>query len=236
MNWKSIINSAPLGSGDHFGGYSPHRKEWLQYALAGASIASSLFGGASAARQQAKAEAELQAEKAKNEAWYTRRYNESYLDTEAGQNMRRMALEAARENWRREAGAAKVGGSTDAAVAQAKEAGNRMVGETVAQIAAQDTARKDNVDAAYRAEKSRLSQQQMALDQQKAQNIANVAGGVSDALMTGAMYYDSTRGGTGSPAGGGVNPADSGTPALERMGSNYRTLKDLIRAEHGGWT
>lgn len=217
MKWNFIINGAPLGSADTSGGYAPRKKEWVQLALAGASLAASLWGGGKAAEQQRRAEAELQAERARNNAWYNRRYNESYVDTAAGQNMIRMAKDAAREHWMREAGAAAVAGGTDAASARAKEAGNRMVGNAIAQMAATDTARKDNVDAAYRAENSRLSQQQMALDQQKAQNISDVAGGVSDALMTGAMYYDATRGGEGSPGGGGVNPA-SKTNQLEKMG------------------
>lgn len=207
MKWNFIINGTPLGSSDALavlsGGYAPRKKEWLPYVLAGASLVSSLWGGAQAAKENRRAERELQAEKARNDAWYTRRYNENYADTAAGQNMKRIALDAARENWRREAGAAAVAGGTDAAVAQAKEAGNRMVGDTIARMAATDTARKDNVDAAYRAEKSQLAQQQMALNQQKAQNIANVAGGVSDALMTGAVYAS----GSGSPGGGGVEPA-----------------------------
>lgn len=233
MKWNFIINGAPLGSADPSCGYAPRKKEWVQLALAGASLASSIWGGHQAAEQQARAEAELRAEKARNEAWYNRKYNESFVDTAAGQNMKRMALDAARENWMRESGAAAVAGGTDAAVAQAKEAGNRMVGDTIAQMAAQDTARKDNADAAYRAEQSRLAQQQMALEQQKAQNIAQTASGVSDALMSGAQYFA----GSGSPGGGGVEPASS-TPALEKIGGyrkNYLDLEELIKGAREGW-
>ncbi len=233
MKWKFIVNGAPLGSCDLSGGHAPRKKEWLPYVLAGASLVSTLWGGAQAAKENRRAERALQAEKARNEAWYTRRYNENYADTAAGQNMKRMALDAAREHWRREAGAAAVAGGTASAVAQAKEAGNRMVGDTIARMAATDTARKDNVDAAYRAEKSRLTQQQMALDQQKAQNIADVAGGVSNALMTGAMYAGGSgtaaaqpTAGSGSPGGGGVEPS-SGTPALEKMGGKLEIPRSL---------
>ena len=56
MKWNFIINGAPLGSGDHSGGYAPRKKEWVQLALAGASLAASIFGGASAAKQQREAE------------------------------------------------------------------------------------------------------------------------------------------------------------------------------------
>ncbi len=218
MKWNFIINGAPLGSGDPSGGYAPRKKEWVQLALAGASLATSIFGGASAAKHQREAERRLANEKAANEAWYNRHYNTSYVDTAGGQNMIRMAKDFARENWKKAAGAAAVGGGTDAEVAEAKIQGNKMVGNAIAQMAATDTARKDNVDATYRARQSQLTQQQMSLDQQKAQNIASVAGGVSDALMTGAQYVAGTRSaGTGSPGGGGVNPATK-TNQLEKMG------------------
>lgn len=213
MNWNFIINGAPLGSSDASGGYAPRKKEWVGLALAGASLAASIWGGAKAADQQREAERRLAAEKAANEAWYHRRYNEHTIDTAAGQNMIRMAKDYARENWKKAQGAAAVGGGTDAAVAEAKEAGNRMVGNAIASIEAQDVARKDNVDAAYRSRQSQLTQQQMAIDQQKAQNIASVTGGVSDALMSGAQYLA----GTGSPGGGGVDPAPKNNQ-LDRMG------------------
>lgn len=220
MNWKLITNGAPLGSGDLSAGFAPRKREWIGLALAGASLASSIWGGIQAGKQQKKAEQQLANEKAENEAWYRRRYNENYADTAAGQNMMRMAKDYARENWKRAQGAAAVGGGTDADVAQAKEAGNQMVGNAIANIAAQDTARKDNVDATYRAAKSRLNQQQMQLDQQHAQNIANVASAASDALMSGAvMTGDFTKGtgNSGSPGGQGVN-APEGSSTLERMG------------------
>ena len=228
MKWNFIINGAPLGSGDPSGGYAPRKKEWIQLALAGASLAASIWGGASAADQQAKAEAELRAEKAKNDAWYRRRYNEHTIDTAGGQNMIRMAKDYARENWKKAQGAAAVGGGTDAATAIAKDQGNKMVGDAIANIEAQDTARKDSVDAAYRAKQSQLSQQQMSLDQQKAANISQVAGGVSDALMSGAQYFA----GTGSPGGGGVDPA-SKTNQLEKMGAKDSWLKNSDNWEMG---
>ncbi len=218
MNWKLIINSAPLGSGDLSGGYAPRKKEWIGLALAGASLASSIFGGIQSSKAQKEAERKLANEKAANEAWYNRRYNEHTIDTAAGQNMIRMAKDYARETWKKASGAAAVGGGTDADVAAAKEAGTKMVGNAIAQIEAQDVARKDNIDATYRSEKARLNQQQMTLAQQQAANISSVASGVSDALMTGAMMTAGTKGIVqGSPGGSGVTAATKPS-ALEKMG------------------
>lgn len=257
MKWKSIINGAPLGSGDAVsivsGGMAPHRKEWVGLALAGASLASSIWGGIQSSKAQKEAERRLANEKAANDAWYNRRYNEHTIDTAAGQNMIRMAKDYARETWKKAAGAAAVGGGTDAEVAEAKAAGNKMVGDAIAQIEANDVARKDNVDAAYRARQNQLTQQQMALDQQKASNISQVAGGVSDALATGfALTGSKVLGvpgiGQGSPGGGGVNPA-SKTSAVEKLGidsnerwkkigtynSNYKILNPFIMQSLQGW-
>lgn len=250
MKWNFIINGAPLGSGDAVSvlssGYSRRRKEWIGLALAGASLASSIWGGVQSSKAQKRAEQRLENEKAANDAWYNRRYNEHTIDTGAGQNMIRLAKEYARENWRKAAGAAAVGGGTDAAAAAAKEAGNKMVGDVIANIEAQDVARKDNIDAAYRAKNSQLNQQQMSLEQQQADNISNVAGGVSDALMTGfSMTGSKVLGipGFGSPGGGGVNAAPK-TDQLQKMGigsekwksnyGNYRTLEALLQLEKEG--
>ena len=76
----------------------------------------------------------------------------------------------------------------------------------------------------------------MSLDQQKAVNISQVAGGVSDALMSGAQYFAGTRSaaGTGSPGGGGVDPA-SKTNQLKKMGidTNEKWLKNYDNWEMG---
>ena len=241
MNWKFIINNVPLGSGEFGVGFAPRKKRWIGLALAGASLASSIWGGVQSSKAQKAAEQRLANEKADNEAWYRRRYNENYSDTAAGQNMIRIAKDYAKDVWKKAAGAAAVGGGTDADVAEAKESGNKMVGNTIAQMAATDTSRKDNVDATYRAEKARLNQQQMTLEQQHADNISSVAGGVSDALLQGAIMTAGNKvlagGNSGSPGGSGVNPAVK-TPTLQKMGtndSNYKILNPFIMQALQGW-
>ena len=131
--------------------FAPSHKLWVISAIgAGVGLASSLIGGAKAAEAAREAEKKQKAQEARENAWYTRRYNEDYLDTAAGQNLVRRAKDYARENWKKAAGAQAVAGGTDAATAMAKEAGNRMVGDTIANIAAADSQRKANVDAQHR--------------------------------------------------------------------------------------
>lgn len=192
--------------------YGNERKEWIQIALAAASVASSLFGGAKSAAAAKKAEREQKARENAENAWYQRRYNENYADTAAGKAMINEAKEYARENWKKASGAAAVTGGTDAATAQAKEAGNKMVADTIRNMAAQDTARKDSVDAQHMKMQDNFAQERIALQQQKADNIANTASGVSNGLMSAAQAMGGSGPSksptdlTGSTNGGKLSP------------------------------
>ena len=192
-----------MGQGNPF---APRHKEWIATAIgAGVSLASSLIGGNKAAKAAREAERRQRARDAEEEAWYNRRYNEDYLDTAAGQNLVNRAKALANEQWKRAAGAQAVAGGTDAAVAQAKEAGNRMLGDTMSNIAATDQARKANVDALHRQAQEQSAQQDIARAQQKANNITQAAQGASNAIMSAAGALEQ---GTSTPsnlAGGGNN-------------------------------
>ena len=174
----------------------------IPIALAAASAASSIYGASKSAAANRKAQRQLDAERAQTQAERARRMNEDYIDTAAGQNMLRVARREADKIWKREQGTAAMTGATERA-AMAKEYGNNMVGEAVANIAASDQQRKDNIDASYRAEERALAQQQIANEQQKGQIIAQAAAGVGSALMQAA---GATFGGTKY----GMSPGGSG--------------------------
>jgi len=179
----------PLGIGNL---YAPSRKEWIASAIgAGASLLSSFIGGSAASDAAEAAERRQRQQEAKENAWYQRRYNEDYLDTAAGQNLVRRAKEFAKEQWKKTAGAKAVAGGTDASVAQAKEAGNKMVGDTLANIAAQDTARKAHVDDQHRQAEAKFAQMDMNREMQRAQNITNAAQNASNAIMSAGAALES---------------------------------------------
>lgn len=144
--------------------------------------AASAFGGAKAAKANERANKLLAQQQRDNQAWYDRRYHEDYTETAEAQNVIRMAKEAAEKQYRRAEGAAAVAGATDESVAQAKEAGNELVAETLANVAAQGNARKESVDNQYQQTKAALTNQQMAAEQAKAQAISNAAGQASNAF------------------------------------------------------
>lgn len=227
MNWKFL--NQPLGKSDLSGGYAPEKKHiWPAIILAAAAAGSAIYGAAKSNEANSEAEAKIAAEKAITQAERRRKLHENPLDRADVQNVIRVAQQQADKIYKRAEGAAAVAGATDASKQMAKDAGNQMVGEAVANIAANDAARKDVVDAQYRAEERGLTQQQIALQQQRGQNIANAASQVSSALGSAAMSYAGTYMGAGSPGGGGVAP-QSGGSALNNVGTTSIPLTNEMR-------
>ena len=104
------------------------------------------------------------------------------------------AKDYARENWKKASGTAAVTGGTDAATAQAKEAGNKVVGDAIRNMAVQDTARKDSAENAHLRMQDNYSNQKIALAQQNASNVASTAAGLSNAAMNAAASFgDGTK-------------------------------------------
>lgn len=160
------------------------KKEWV---LGAASLAlgvgSSIFGANKAKKAARRAQAENQYRTNAEKAWYDKNYNTDYLDTKAGQNLMRRAQEVQDEYIRKADGAAAVGGGTAASVAQAKESANKAMGDTIANIAAQDTSRKQHVEDAHLANTQQLSRERQQIEQQKAQATSDAAQNASNAMF-----------------------------------------------------
>jgi hypothetical protein len=219
-----IVNQ-PLGMGNCF---APSRKEWIAAALgAAAGIATSLFGGSQASKAAKEAEKRQRRQEAQEEAWYNRRYNEDYIDTKAGQNLVRRAKDFAKENWKKASGAQAVAGGTAAATAMAKEAGNKMMGDTIANIGANDENRKMRADNLHRQAQNQFAQMDMAREMQRAQNITNAAQSASNALMSVGSAVDQASTRSANLQGGGNNSKvvdnSSPTPTItnESMQQSY---------------
>lgn len=179
---KEILTKIPknLGASPVLG----VRCEWIATAamLAG-GVVSSLFGGAKARREAKKAERERKYRAAAEKAWYDKEYNTDYIDTKAGQNLMRRAQEVQDSYVRKADGAAAVGGGTAAATAMAKEAANRTMGDTIANIGAKDTARKQQVADAHFQHQVGQSQEREQAAMQTAQNTSEAAQNMSNALF-----------------------------------------------------
>lgn len=171
---KNLTSSPVLGE----------KKEWI---LGAASLAlgvgSSLFGANKAKKAAKRAQAENQYRTNAEKAWYNKNYNTDYLDTKAGQNLIRRAQEVQDEYIRKADGAAAVGGGTAASVAQAKESANKAMGDTIANIAAQDTSCKQHIEDAHLANTQQLSRERQQIEQQKAQATSDAAQNASNAMF-----------------------------------------------------
>lgn len=203
MKLVSLVNR-PLGLGNS---YSPTRKEWIPAVIgAAAAIGSSLIG-ASASKSAADRAAR------KEEEWYNKEYarelrraNESILDKASGQNLMRMAKEHARDQWKKTAGAQAVSGGTASATQMAKDAGNKMVADTAANLAAMDTARQERADDKIAAINAQHAQRQIGLEQQKGNAVAQVAGAASNAIMQGASAFAADTNLSGGSNNGQIKP------------------------------
>ena len=146
-------------------------------AIAGAlgGLASSIYGGIRANKQAKRAEAQLDAQRRSNTDWYRRRYNEDATQTVEAQSLLRRAREEAQRQLREARGVKAVMGGTDESVAQAQEAGNRLISDTYGKIADNATARKDAIENQYRTADNAYAQQYINLYNQRAQNATNAA-------------------------------------------------------------
>lgn len=181
----------PLGVSELSGANNP-MIDLLGAASLGLSVGSSLFGGFKARKAAKRALRENQYRMNAEKAWYDKEYNTDYLDTKAGQNLMRKAQEVQDSYIRKADGAAAVGGGTAASTAMAKEAANRVMGNTVANIGANDTARKASVSDQHMRNESNLSQQREAIYNQQAANTAEAAQNMSNAMMSAASALDGT--------------------------------------------
>ena len=215
--------------------FGPRRKEWIGAAIgAVGGLASSLFGGAAASKAAREGiEAQRRAIDKQN-AYALKEYNQDYVDTAAGQNLVRRAKDYARDTWRRAQGAKAVGGGTDAATQMAKDSGNRMMGDTIANIAATDQSRKQNALGQMMKVEGQRGAMEAAVANNRAQQITNAAQAASNAMMSigSAVDQSSTsnenlKGGNNNstvvretPAQTPVKTSDNAVVTAARVGNN----------------
>lgn len=173
--------------------FVPQRKESALVGAAliagAASLLSSGLGlGASAAAAR-RQEARLKEQKASDRAmWLNKRYV-GYADTNAGQNLLRRAKQLSDAQWKRAEGAQAVAGGTASATQMAKDSSNAMMAETMSNIAAQDTARKDRADELHQQAERSYTQQENAIDANRAAQVTQAAQAASNAIASGVSAF-----------------------------------------------
>jgi len=185
-------------------------------AIIGAALAvgSAVYGAVKSSKQSEKAKKELEQQEIKDEAWYMRKSNEDYADTAAGQRLITQAKDYAKQVSKKAEGQAAVTGASDASVAMAKDQGNKMVGNTLSSIAANDTARKDAADSQYQNMRKAISNQKIANYNQQAANISAAASQASNALLQSGLAVEGM-------SGAGSTSNSTPTTKASSMGVHY---------------
>ena len=188
INWicRRELSVAPV-IGDRLNWVATAAALGLGALSAGTSVAGGLLSRSAAKKAARQVKYRRNAEK----AWYDKEYNTDYIDTKAGQNLMRRAQEVQDKYVKRAEGAAAVGGGTDASVALAKENANKAVSDTIANVAAQDTARKQRVADQHLANTNVISAQSQQVEQSKADATAGAAQGASNAAASAAILVGS---------------------------------------------
>ena len=138
-------------------------------------IGSAIYGAAKTSELNRQAQQELTNRRNENKAWYEQKMNEDYMMRSDVQNVLRKQRELLNEQYQRARATNIVAGGTDESLALQQQAANKVMGDTMADIAANASAYKDNVEQQYRAQENNLSQQQQQIYANQANQVAQAA-------------------------------------------------------------
>lgn len=145
-------------------------------------MGASIYGAIKSSQANKKAEELLQNQRDENKKWYDQKINEDYTQRSEVQNVLRKQRELLQEQYKRARATNLVAGGTEESLALQQQAANDAMGETMQNIAAQATSHKEGIEAQYRAKDAELNQQQIAIERQKAKDIAASAAQVGNAV------------------------------------------------------
>lgn len=141
--------------------------------------AGTIFGGMAASKAMKNVRNNIKQQKADNDNWYARRYNEDATQRADAQAMLTKTEEAIRQRNKAAAGAQAVMGGTDESVASAKAANSQALADAASSIAVAAANRKDTIEQQYQTKNEALNQQLNDLETQKAQATAQAIKGVT---------------------------------------------------------
>lgn len=148
---------------------------------AGLSAAGSIFGGIKASQALKKVQGNIEQQRADNEAWYNRRFNEDATQRADAQRILTKTEESIKNRNKQAAASAAVMGGTEESVAAAKAANSQALAEATSQIAVNADARKDQIESTYQQRNAGFNDQLNNLEQQKAAAISQAVQGVAQA-------------------------------------------------------
>lgn len=143
----------------------------------------SIFGGITASKAMKKVKGNLEDQRAANENWYNRRYNEDATQRADAQRLWTQMEDSFKNRNRQAAATQAVMGGTEESVAASKAAANDAMANAISSINASADARKDAIERQYQTKDAQLQAQLNNMEVNKANAIAQAAQGV---MQTGA--------------------------------------------------
>jgi hypothetical protein len=151
-----------------------------------ASLASQIYGGIKGAQANKATQDLLNKQIEENEAFYNRNVNRDFLETNVAKGM----FERLRKDLEKATKTVESKGEATGATAEEKIAEKSDLqenyNENVSRLAEGATQYQQGQEAMYRGEKGRLTDQQMVLNQQRAEQAANLASNAANAMSSGA--------------------------------------------------
>ena len=149
----------------------------------GTGLLGNIIGGIQSSNAMEQYKKQLEAERRSNLDWYNRRYNEDYTQTAEAQHMLNKASELAKQQMAAALGRQAVMGGTEESVAAQRAQANDLVSDTMGNIAAQGTARKDKIEEQYLNRKDKINEQFKNLYTTQANNSASAGSAAMQAGM-----------------------------------------------------
>lgn len=190
--------------------------------LAGAGLASSLFGGWKAGKERKKMDGQIKSWESDNKAFYNSRALGDYTQRSDAQNALRQMREQLDRQTKRAANTQAITGGTVEQTAVAKDSANKALADTTSNIAAVGQQFKDRVTDQYLGRKNQLQMMQYDNKAGKAQSYENL---MQSGLNTAAGALGSIKGITGG-GGGGKSYGNIAKPKLTGIAS-ASPIKDV---------
>ena len=152
--------------------------------LAVAGLAGQIFSAFKGAQANRANQRLLNTSRQNNEAFYNNNVNQDFLQTNAGKGVfERLRQQIKEANQQASNNAAVTGGTAEAEIA-AKSRNQQNYNNAVNDVSQQATRYQQGQEAMYRGENARLDNMQMGINDQKAQNAANLAGNAANLVSS----------------------------------------------------
>lgn len=149
------------------------------------AIGSAVAGGIMGAKADKKRREERAKAKAAEQSWYNREYNADESLKAANQRIMTKMFDRFREANKQAAATAAVMGGTDEAIAAQREQANQAMADAASQVAANGTARKDNISDQHMQNQVNFANQDAEDEARRRENLANVTQNTVNKVATG---------------------------------------------------